>query len=76
MMCKGMFNHLVPVKGTGFSPYIQCNMDWGFSPGGKFLAAICFPSAAKAGNQNRLSTYGLKPVPFNRIVTFNRIVIG
>src|SRR5271157_2523256 len=28
------------------------------------FTAVCIPSAAKAGDQDRLSTYGLKPVPF------------
>jgi hypothetical protein len=28
------------------------------------FTAVCIPSAAKAGYQNRFSSYGLKPVPF------------
>jgi hypothetical protein len=34
-------------------------------PEGSFLKASYIPSAAKAGDQIRLRTYGLKPVPFN-----------
>jgi hypothetical protein len=42
------------------------------APEGEF-GKVCFPSEAKAGDQNWFSMYGLKPVPF-KPVPFKAVV--
>jgi hypothetical protein len=37
----------------------------GLQPLREGFSGVCIPSAAKAGDQYQLLTYGLKPVPFN-----------
>jgi penicillin amidase len=65
---------LAPVKGTGFSPYVNpARAERALAPEGLGWKGAETPRGLKPASVARQAMYGLKPVPFTRPVPFSQL---